>query len=218
KFAGTDGPSQSLWYKFNYIGGNQQVTITLTFEPLDSNRLDIFLFTGDSSSPSQTPQLSTLTNNVRTITYNDSGGARIVFIKVENDHPDRSVSFVGNISPLTAIATPTATSASNPPTPQSTPTAGPVAATAANAITLFNNGQLSGTLGANQAVWYRFFYGNPGADTTVSLSIAPNADNIDLNLYTGTDVSNLGPSIQGGSQTRTGNTISRHVQLSNTQF
>src|SRR5262249_15026863 len=60
--------------------------------------------------------------------------------------------------------------------------------------------------------------GNPGADTTVSLSIAPNADNIDLNLYTGTDVSNLGPSIQGGSQTRTGNTISRHVQLSNTQF
>src|SRR5690349_15298423 len=50
KFAGTTGPAGStsgppsiLWYKFNYIGGNQTSTITLTFEPPDSNRLDIFV-------------------------------------------------------------------------------------------------------------------------------------------------------------------------------
>ena len=47
-FAGTTGPSTSstgtnLWYKFNYVGGNQTVTTTLTFEPSDSNRLDLFL-------------------------------------------------------------------------------------------------------------------------------------------------------------------------------
>jgi hypothetical protein len=41
---------------------------------------------------------------------------------------------------------------------------------------------------------------------------------MDLNIYTGTDVSNLGPTIQGGSQVRNGNTISRHVQMSAPQF
>jgi hypothetical protein len=159
-----------------------------------------------------------LNNNVRTITYSDQGGARVVFIKVENDHTDRSVSFVGLLTPTSAIATPTPTSASNPVTPQATATAGPVASTAANAITLSTSGNFSGTLVNGQAVWYRFWYGNPGADTTVSVSVAPLADSTDLNIYTGTDVTNLGPSIQGGSQARSGNTISRHVQLSNTQF
>jgi hypothetical protein len=73
KFAGTDGPSQSLWYKFNYIGGGQTVTATLTFEPADSTRLDLFLFTGDPSNPTQSGQTSTLNGNVRTITYSDPG-------------------------------------------------------------------------------------------------------------------------------------------------
>src|SRR5438477_1757116 len=49
KFAGTDAPSSSLWYKFNYIGGGQVVTATLSFEPPDSSRLDIFFLTGDPS-------------------------------------------------------------------------------------------------------------------------------------------------------------------------
>jgi hypothetical protein len=218
KFAGTDASATSLWYKFNYIGGGQTVTATVTFEPADSNRLDVFFFTGDSSNPTQASPASTLNGNVRTITFTDQGGARVVFIKVENDHPDRSVSFVGALTPTSTIATPTPTSASNPPTPQSTPTAGPVAINAANAITLVTSGQLSGTLAPGQAVWYRFYYGNPGADTTVSISVAPTADNVDLNIYTGTDITNLGPSIQGGSQVRNGNTISRHVQLPNNQF
>jgi hypothetical protein len=217
KFAGTDAPASSLWYKFNYIGGGQTVTATVTFEPADSNRLDIFFFTGDASNPTPAGGQSTLNGNVRTLTFTDQGGARVVFLKVENDHPDRSVSFVGALSPTSTIATPTPTSGANPPTPQSTATAGPVATNAANAITLVST-PFSGTLAPGQAVWYRFYYGNPGADTTVSISVAPTADNVDLNIYTGTDISNLGSSIQGGNQVRTNNTISRHVQLPNNQF
>src|SRR5206468_1858517 len=143
KFAGTDAPASSLWYKFNYIGGNQSVIATLTFEPADSTRLDMFLFTGDPSNPTAVPGASTLNGNVRTITYTDPGGPR---------------------------------------------------------------------------VWYRFYYGNPGADATISISIAPTADNADLNVYTGTDPTNLGPTQQGGSQVKNGNTISRHVNLPNPQF
>jgi hypothetical protein len=227
KFAGTDGPTTSLWYKFNYIGGNQTVTATLTFEPPDSNRLDIFFFTGDPSNPTPTSGLSTLKDNVRTITFTDPGGVRVVYVKVENDHPDRSVSFVGSIAPTTAIATPTPTSAANPATPQSTPTTGPVANNATTAILLTATNcfipagspscEFSGTLNPGQAVWYRFYYGNPGADTTVSISVAPTADNADLNIYTSTDPANPGAP-QGGSQVKNGNTISRHVNMSNAQL
>jgi hypothetical protein len=219
RFAGTDGPSQSLWYKFNYLGGGQSITATLTFEPQDSTRLDFFFFTGDPSNPTQFGQLSSLSGNVRTLSYSDSGGPRVVFIKVENDHPDRSVSFVGTLAPTSLIATPTPTSASNPATPQVTPTAGPVAGTAGSAITVTaNNGLFSGTLSPGQAVWYRAFYGNPGADMTISVAIAPSADSVDLNVYTGTDVTNLGPTQQSGSPSRSGNTLSRHVNLPSAQF
>ena len=220
KFAGTDAASTSLWYKFNYIGGAQVVTATVTFEPADSTRLDVFFFTGDPSNPTPvTASVSTLTGNVRTITYTDPGGPRVVFVKVENDHPDRSVSFVGALTPTTTLATPTPTAGANPATPPTTPTTGPVAGNASAALTIAtNNGQFSGTLASGQAVWYRFYYGNPGADTTVSISVAPSADNTDLNIYTGTDPTNLGPTQQGGSQVRSGDTISRHVNAANAQF
>jgi hypothetical protein len=219
RFAGTDAPDQSLWYKFNYIGGGQTATATLTFEPADSTRLDFFFFTGDPSNPTQFGQTSTLNGNVRTLSYSDPGGPRVVFIKVENDHPDRSVSFVGSLAPTSTLATPTPTSASNPATPQVTPTAGPVAGNAGAAITITaNNGEFSGTLAPGQAVWYHAYYGNPGADMTISISVAPTADNADLNVYTGTDVNNLGSTQQGGSQVRNGNTISRHVNAANAQF
>jgi hypothetical protein len=219
RFSGTTAANQSLWYKFNYIGGGQQVTTTLTFEPNDSSRLDLFYFTGDPSNPSQYSVMSSLSTNVRTITYSDPGGPRNVFIKVENDHPDRSVSFVAVLSPTSTIATPTATSASNPPTPQFTPTSGPVAGSANTAILISgNNGEFSGTIAPTQAVWFRAYYGNPGADMTISISVAPSADSADLNVYTGTDVNNLGPTQQTGSQVRNGNTISRHVNFPNSQF
>jgi len=97
--------------------------------------------------------------------------------------------------------------------------AGPVADNAGSAITIVDsNGEFSGTLAPGQAVWYRGYYGNPGADMTVSISVAPSADNADMNVYTGTDVTNLGPTQQSGSQVRNGNTISRHVNLPNAQF
>ena len=217
KFSGTDGFSQSLWYKFNYVGGNQPTTITVTFEPTDANRLDIFIWTGDPSNPHKEAAASTVTSNVRTIQFTDAGSTRIVFLEVKNDYSDRTVSFVGAITPTSTIATPTATPQNATLTPQTTPTPGPVAANASSAITLVSSGQFSGTLGTRQAVWYRFWYGNPGADTTVSISVAPNADSTDLNIYTSTDPANLG-SPQGGDQTRTSNTISRHVNLSNSQF
>jgi hypothetical protein len=208
KFAGTDGPTQSLWYKFNYIGGGQTVTATLTFEPADATRLDFFFYTGDPSNPTLYSQVSTLSGNVRTLTYSDAGGPRVVFIQVKNDYSDRSVSFVGALTPTSTLATPTATSASNPATPQVTATAGPVASSATNAILITTpDGSFSGTLAPGQAVWYRFWYGNPGADATVSLSVAPTADNADLNIYTGSDPTNLGPTQQAGSQVRNGNTI-----------
>jgi hypothetical protein len=216
-FAGTDGPSQSLWYKFNYVGGNQTTTITVTFEPPDANRLDVFIWTGDTSNPHRETNTATVSGNVRTIQFTDAGSTRVLFLEVKNDYSDRSVSFVGKVTPTATIATPTATSSTNPGTPQSTPTAGPVAPNATSAITLIASGQFSGTLGTRQAVWYRFWYGNPGADTTVSISVAPTADSTDLNIYTSTDPTNLG-SPQGGDQTRSGNTISRHVNLSNAQF
>ncbi|HLZ29692.1 MAG TPA: hypothetical protein VKV73_20425 [Chloroflexota bacterium] len=219
KFAGNDAATTSLWYKFNYIGGNQAVTVTVTFEPADSNRLDIFLFTGDPANPTPVGGPSSLNNNVRGITYSDPGGPRVVLIKVENDHPDRTVSFVGALTPLTVISTPTPTSATNPGTPPTTPTTGPVASSGATAILIAtNNGIFSGTLAPGQAVWYRFYYGNPGADGTVSITVAPSADNSDLNLYTGTDPNNLGPTQQGGGQARNGNTISRHVNAASPQF
>jgi hypothetical protein len=219
RFAGTNGPSQSLWYKFNYIGGNQTVTATLAFEPADATRLDLFFWTGDPSNPTQSGQLSTLNGNIRTITYSDAGAARVVFIQVKNDYSDRTVSFVASLTPTSTLATPTATSATNPATPQVTPTAGPVASNAGTAILIGgNNGEFSGTLAPGQAVWYRAYYGNPGAEVTFSVSLAPTADNVDLNLYTGTDVTNLGPTQQGGSPVRSGNTLSRRFNGANAQF
>jgi len=65
KFAGTDAASTSIWYKFNYIGGAQVVTATVTFEPADSTRLDVFFFTGDPSNPTAvTASVSTLTGAI----------------------------------------------------------------------------------------------------------------------------------------------------------
>ncbi|GAC1325629.1 MAG: hypothetical protein NVSMB2_24300 [Chloroflexota bacterium] len=218
RFAGTDQPSASLWYKFNYIGGGTTVTASMTFEPQDATRLDFYFFTGDPSNPSQVSGLSTLNGNTRTLSYTDPGGPRTVFIKVLNDYSDRTVSFVGSLAPTSALATPTPTSATSPATPPTTPTAGPVAPNAASAITISaNGGQFSGTLSPGQGVWYRAYYGNPGADTTISVAVAPSADSVDLNVYTSSDASNLGQP-QGGSLVRNGNTISRHVNLTNAQF
>ena len=218
KFSGIDQPSRSTWYRFSYAGNNTQTTISVTYEPADSNRMDIFVYTptNDPNNPRKEGVASTRTNNTLTITFTDPA-ARDVLVSVENDHPDRTVSFVGGVTPTTALATPTAvTGGAATPTPQTTPTPGPVATSAANALTVDQTGLFVGTLTSNQAVWYRFYYGNPGANATVNVGMAPTADSTDLNLYTGTDVSSL--TQQTGSATRSGNTLSRTVNLPNPQF
>jgi hypothetical protein len=216
KFSGVDQPSRSTWYRLTYVA-NTQATVTVTYEPADSNRMDMFLFTptSDPNNPRQEGVSSTRTNNVLTITFSDPN-SRDVLVKVENDHPDRTVSFVGAVTPTTAIATPVATPTGATPTPQTTPTPGPVATSAGSALTVDATGIFVGTLSSNQAVWYRFYYGNPGANATVSVGLAPTADSTDLNLYTGTDVSSL--TQQTGSATRSGNTLSRTVNLPSPQF
>jgi hypothetical protein len=216
KFSGVDQPSKSTWYRFNSVGG-QAATVTVTYEPADSSRMDMFLFTptSDPNNPRQENVSSTRTNNQLSIVFNDPN-SREVLVKVENDHPDRTVSFVGVVTPTTALATATATSGGATATPVATPTAGPVATSAANALTIDQTGIFTGTLASNQAVWYRFYYGNPGANATVTVSLAPSADNTDLNLYTGSDVNSLAQ--QTGSVTRNGSTLSRMVNLSTQQF
>ncbi|MDQ6669680.1 MAG: hypothetical protein M3069_02800 [Chloroflexota bacterium] len=208
-FMGTVGPSQSEWYKFTYVGGDKAITATLSYEPRDSNRLDMFLFTGDQANPSQPQQENTLDGNMRTVVYSDQGSARVVFLKVENDHPDRSVSFVGNVSPADALITDTA---------EPSMLGSPAAGNGATAITLETTGQLSGTLASEQDVWYRFYYAAPGNNATIALSLAPSADGGQIDVYTGSDVTNLGPTVQEGNQARDGDTISRRISLSNPQF
>src|SRR5919199_6391012 len=152
KFSGIDQPSKSTWYRFNSVGG-QPATVTVTYEPADSQRMDIFLFTptSDPNSPRQENVSSTRTNNQLSIVWNDPS-SRYVLVKVENDHPDRSVSFVGAVTPTTAIATPTATLSTGPTaTPITTPTPGPVATSAGNAVTVDQTGLFTGTLSSNQA-------------------------------------------------------------------
>src|SRR5919199_5700210 len=216
RFSGIDQASKSTWYRFAYVGGTT-ATVTVTYEPADSNRMDMFLFTptSDPNNPRQEGVSSTRTNNVLTITFSDPN-SRDVLVKVENDHPDRTVSFVGAITPTTAVATPVATPTGATPTPQTTPTPGPVATSAGSALTVDATGIFVGTLSSNQAVWYRFYYGNPGANATVSVGLAPTADSTDLLLWTGTDVNSL--TQQTGSATRSGNTLSRTVNLPSAQF
>ena len=46
------------------------------------------------------------------------------------------------------------------------------------AITIVgNNGEFSGTLSPGQAVWYRAYYGNPGADMTITARQSESSDN-----------------------------------------
>jgi hypothetical protein len=216
KFSGIDQPTRSTWYRFTYVA-NTQATITVTYEPPDSNRMDIFVFTptSDPNSPRQEGVSSTRTNNALSITFSDPS-SREVLIKVENDHTDRTVSFVGMVAPPTALATPVATPTGVTPTPITTPTPGPVAISASNALTIDQTGLFLGTL-TNQAVWYRFYYKNAGLDATVTVNLAPAADrNTALNLYTGTDLSAL--TQQTTPATQNGNTLSRTVNLPAEQF
>src|SRR3569833_269260 len=70
RFAGQDAASSSTWYRFSYAGGGTTATVTLSVEPTDSNRLDMFLFTvsSDPTNPRQEGGTATRNGNVLTQT------------------------------------------------------------------------------------------------------------------------------------------------------
>ena len=41
RFSGIDQASKSTWYRFPYVGGTT-ATVTVTYEPADSSRMDVF--------------------------------------------------------------------------------------------------------------------------------------------------------------------------------
>ena len=246
-FTGSVGSGSSLWYVFNYLGANQQVTVTITYVPPDANQMDMQLFTGDPKNPTLQNVGSQQTGNSRSIVYKDSS-AHQVFVRVINNNNNRTVSFNGNVSPTSAVLLPTATAVATATatalpttagTATSTPgapvtvavitsgtastTTGPATGatpglgeTSLTAAVVGGDGALSGSIAIRRAVWYRFWYGNPGANATVAVTVAPNADNADLNLYTGTDPNSL--TQEAGPTGKAQATLSRDINLPNMQY
>ncbi|MBV9358520.1 MAG: hypothetical protein JO023_23665 [Chloroflexi bacterium] len=88
--------------------------------------------------------------------------------------------------------------------------------TSLSAAVVGADGGLSGTIASRRAVWYRFWYGNPGANASVAVTVSPNADNADLNLYTGTDPNSL--TQEAGPTGKAQATLSRDINLPNMQY
>jgi hypothetical protein len=207
RFSGVVKPEDSTWFRFGYEGENQLVTITLRFEPEDANRSDMLIYTGSPDDPRREGREATRNGNRLTQTFSDPNG-RDVFIRVLNDHRDRSVSFFGSITPTDALTT--------PPESSPTPTPGPVADTPDSALVIDEDGAAVGTVGPRRAVWYRFWYGNPGASARVRVSFAPSREGADLDLYTGSAPDRLDR--QGGDPDRADDSLTRRVTLSTAQF
>ena len=207
-FYGTLAPQKSMWFHWWYMGSNQQVTIAITYQPPDSNHLDFFVNTG--TPPNNLHQESTSAGrngNVLSMTWSDPN-ARDVYLQVVNNHTDRTVTFVGTINPPGAIGT------LAPGTVTPTIGAGNDATTA---FTVGADGNIpQGIVGAHRATWYRFWYGNAGADAVISATFSPSADNADIKLYSGQDPTNL--TLLSGGTTRSGDTLSRSVNNSSTQW
>jgi hypothetical protein len=213
-FVGSVGTGKSLWFSYFYGGNNAQSTISISFVPADASKVDLQLFTGDPNNPRQEQTSATQNANTRSIVFTDPN-PRAVFIKVINNNNDRAISFTGTISPTSTISTPTPspTPTGTPPPTNATPSPGD---NAQAAVTVGGDGVFSGTIAPRRAVWYRVWYGNPGANATVAVSVSPNADNADLNLYTGSDPNNL--TQQGGSPSKASTSLSRTVNLPSQQF
>jgi hypothetical protein len=204
-FVGSITPQTSLWYRFPYKGG-QPVTITLDYEPATASRVDFSVYTGDASTPRQEADTPTRTDNSLSLIWHDAS-PRDVYLRVVNNSPDTSASFVGNVTPASQIAA----SAS-----ASSVSSMPLAASPAEAVTVQGDGSLLGTIAPRQAVWYRFWYANPGAQATIQATFTPAGFRPDLNVYTGADVSNL--SQQSGSATESADTRQRVVNLASAQW
>jgi hypothetical protein len=205
RFVGTLSPQSGLWYHVAYTGG-APITVTVAYEPATANRVDFFVYTGDASQPRQETDTPTRANNSLSLTWSDPS-PRDLFVRVVNNATDTSASFVGTIAPTGQISAPAG------PT---SPASAPAAATPRDAVTVPSDGSLLGTIGPRQAVWYRFWYANPGAQATIQASFAPSGGSPDLNVYTGADLANL--TQQSGSPTVSADTLQRVVSLPSEQW
>jgi hypothetical protein len=191
RFSGSVDPQSARWYRFLYRGGTP-VAITVAYEPAVAGGVDLALYTGDAANPRAENLSVARRDNTLSATWSDPSG-RDVFLQVINTGPVVGIGFVGSIQPVGALTSPGANL-----TPTPTPASG---MSAGNAATVGGDGRFAGMLAPRQAVWYRFWYGNPGANATVSVGVAPAGTSSDLDLYTGTDINSLVR--QGGSPVRT---------------
>jgi len=192
RFSGSVAPQSAQWFQFSYRGSTP-ISIVVAYEPAGPSGIGLGLYTGDPSNPRADSITLVRRDNTLSATWSDPN-QRNVFLQVVNTSPVASVGFVGSIQPASAL-----NSIARTPTPFATaaPESG---ADAGTAITVGADGRAAGSLAARQALWYRFWYANPGANATVQIGFTPAGTNIDLNLYTGPDPNSL--SAQGGSPAR----------------
>ena len=191
RFSGSVEPQSARWYRFSYRGGTT-VTITLAYEPPAAGNVNLALYTGDPANPRAENMPVARRDNTLSAAWSDPSG-RDVFLQVIDSGPVVSIGFVGSIQPSAAL---------NSPGGNVTPTPTPGSGTsAANAATVGGDGRFAGMLAPRQALWYRFWYGNPGANATVSVGFTPAGSSSDFNVYTGPDINSL--SQQGGPPSRT---------------
>lgn len=207
RFGGTVGPQKSTWFRFAYLGGGQEATIAVTLLPADSPRTDLLVYTGSPQAPRQETSTADRTNNVLTQVFTDPN-ARDVFVQVVNDHQDRTVSFVGRVTPTGVLQ--------GPPQGTLSPPVGLVADTPDVALDVQPDGSFAGVVAPRQVVWYRFYYGAGGVRSTVSVTFAPSVGSVRLDLYTGPDVGHL--TQQSDSPNATDTALSRQVSLSGPQW
>jgi hypothetical protein len=207
RFGGMVAPQSSTWFHFAYQGGGQDAAITVTYLPADSSRLDLVVYTGSPETLRAEGGTADRTDNSMSWIFNDPR-AHDTFVQVVNDHHDRAVSFVGRISPTSALEGP----------PRGTPSAamGQLADTPDVALDVQPDGSFLGVLTPRQLVWYRFYYGAGGYTSTISATFTPNAGNARLELYTGPDVGHL--TQQGDTAAASDTTLSRQVSLPNPQW
>jgi hypothetical protein len=191
RFSGSVEPQSARWYRFAYRGGTP-VTVTLAYAPSAAGQIALALYTGDPANPRAENLPLVRRDSTLSVTWSDPSG-RDVFVQVTDTGPVVGIGFVGSIQPTAALNSP-----GGNVTPTSTPASGN---SAASATTVGGDGRFAGVLAPRQAVWYRFWHGNPGANATVSVDFAPAGTSSDLNVYTGADVNGL--SQQGGSPSRT---------------
>src|SRR5262249_14575523 len=179
RFSGTVGPQSVQWFRFSYLGVTS-LNIVLAYEPASASGINFALYTGDVGNPRAETLSPIRHNNTLSASWSDPS-ARDVLLQVVNTGPVGGAGFVGSIQPVSAL---NSTGATATPLPTAMAESGLNSSTA---ITLGSDGAYAGALVPRQAVWYRFWYANPGANATVSAAFTPAGTSIDLNLYTGPD-------------------------------